>query len=90
MNADLIGYFAATLTTVSFVPQVWLIWRTRCVDGVSLAMYALFTTGIALWLVYGLLTEAGPLVAANAVTLLLSLSILLLKLRHQWSQRDGA
>jgi MtN3 and saliva related transmembrane protein len=59
---DLIGYAAAFLTTVSFVPQVWLTLRTRDVSGVSLGMYSLFTLGIALWLIYGLLLALTVLV----------------------------
>jgi MtN3 and saliva related transmembrane protein len=80
---DLIGYAAAVLTTVSFVPQAWLTWRTRRVDGISLGMYSVFTLGIGLWLLYGLLLRAWPLVLANSVTLLLALSILLMKLRYR-------
>ena len=47
---DWVGYLAATLTTASFVPQVWLTFRTRNVAGISLGMYAVFTLGTALWL----------------------------------------
>ena len=79
---ELIGYLAAVLTTLSFVPQVWHTWRTRDVSGISLGMYATFTPGIALWLAYGVLLGAWPLVLANAVTLTLALVILGLKLRH--------
>lgn len=79
---ELIGSGAAFLTTVSFVPQAWLSFKTRDVSGVSLGMYSLFTAGIALWLAYGLLLNAWPLVAANAVTLVLALMILGLKLRY--------
>jgi MtN3 and saliva related transmembrane protein len=78
---DWIGYAAATLTTAAFVPQVWLTWRTRDVRGISLGMYSVFTLGIALWLVYGWLLGAWPIVAANAVTLVLALSILIMKWR---------
>ena len=70
---DWVGYLAALLTTVSFAPQAWHTWRTRDVRGISLGMYATFTVGIALWLVYGLLLGAWPLVLANSVTLLLAL-----------------
>lgn len=80
---DLVGYVAAALTTVSFVPQVWLTWRTRRVDGISLGMYTVFTVGITLWLVYGLLLGAWPLILANSVTLTLAAAILLMKLRYQ-------
>ena len=77
-----IGFAAASLTTASFVPQAWLTFRTRDVRGISLGMYSVFTTGVALWLAYGLLLEAWPVVAANSVTLLLALSILVMKLRY--------
>ena len=69
---DSIGYIAATLTTASFVPQAWLTFKTRDVSGISLGMYSAFTAGIALWLVYGILIAAWPVVIANTVTLLLA------------------
>jgi len=50
---ELIGYVAATLTTLAFAPQAWLTWKTRQTDGISLGMYAIFTSGVALWLIYG-------------------------------------
>ncbi|MEW5887360.1 MAG: SemiSWEET transporter [Pseudomonadota bacterium] len=79
---ELIGSLAALLTTLSFVPQVWHTWRTRDVSGISLAMYSAFTLGVALWLVYGWLLGAWPIIVANAVTLSLALSILAMKLRY--------
>jgi MtN3 and saliva related transmembrane protein len=79
---ELIGYAAATLTTLSFLPQAWLTFRTRDVRGISLGMYSVFTVGIALWLVYGLLMAAWPIVLANAVTLALASVILAMKLRY--------
>ena len=78
---DLIGYFAAFLTTFSFLPQALHTFRTRDVSGISLGMYSSFTVGVALWLVYGLLLEAWPIVVANAVTLSLAVAILFMKLR---------
>ena len=78
-----IGYAAATLTTISFVPQAWHTFRTRDVSGISLGMYSVFITGTALWLSYGLLIAAWPLVLANAVTTALALAILLMKLRYR-------
>ena len=77
---DALGYAAATLSTASFVPQAWLTFRTRDVSGISLAMYSVFTIGIALWLVYGLYIEAWPVVIANVVTLALAAAILVMKL----------
>lgn len=77
---EVLGYTAATLTTASFLPQVLHTLRTRDVRGISLGMYAAFTTGIALWLAYGLATQAWPIVIANAVTLVLAGTILAMKL----------
>ncbi len=81
--SDLIGYIAASLTTLSFLPQAVHTFRTRDVSGISLGMYALFTVGVALWLVYGLLLGAWPLIVANAVTLALALAILVMKLCYR-------
>jgi MtN3 and saliva related transmembrane protein len=78
-----VGYAAAVLTTLSFVPQAWLTWKTRDVRGVSLGMYGVFTVGVALWLLYGLALRAWPIVVANAITLALALFILALKLLHR-------
>lgn len=78
---DVLGYLAAILTTISFVPQVLHTWRTRRAHGISLVMICLFSLGVALWLAYGLLSRAWPVVAANAVTLALSLALLGMKLR---------
>ncbi|OIM98912.1 hypothetical protein A9236_03470 [Polynucleobacter sp. QLW-P1DATA-2] len=79
---EIIGYCAAFLTTVAFLPQAIRSWRTKDLSGISLGMYALFTVGVGLWLVYGLIIEKWPLIMANALTFALALSILLLKLRH--------
>ncbi len=76
---DLTGYVAAFLTTTAFVPQAWKSWTTRDLSGISLPMYALFTLGVALWLVYGVVIHSAPVVVANAITLVLSLTILCLK-----------
>ena len=80
---DLIGSLAACLTTVSFVPQAWLTFKTRDVSGVSLAMYSVFTVGVALWLAYGVLLRSWPMVIANGITLVLALMILAMKLVYR-------
>ncbi len=80
-SSELVGYLAATLTTVAFVPQAWQIWATRSGDGISVGKYALFTSGVALWLAYGLLIGSWPVIIANAITLVLALFILTMKLR---------
>ncbi len=78
--STLLGYPAAFLTTVAFVPQAWQSWRTRDLSGISLPMYALFTLGVALWLGYGLSIGSLPVIVANAVTLMLAAIVLGLKI----------
>lgn len=85
LTPDLIGYGAAALTTAAFVPQAVKSWTTRDLSGISLSMYSLFTLGVGLWLVYGLLIGNWPVILANGVTLALAGMVLGLKLRH--SQR---
>ena len=80
---ELIGYMAAALTTLSFLPQAVLTFRTRDVRGVSLGMYTAFTIGVALWLLYGLMLRQWPIVAANGVTLALAGVILGMKIRYR-------
>ncbi len=77
---DILGYCAAALTTGSFVPQAILTLRTRDVSGISRGMYSAFTAGVALWLAYGVALREWPIVAANAVTLLLAGTILTIKI----------
>lgn len=79
---DLIGTLAAILTTISFLPQALHTFRTKDVRGISLGMYSAFTLGVALWLVYGLLLGAWPVVIANVITLALASSILVMKLHY--------
>jgi MtN3 and saliva related transmembrane protein len=78
-----VGYAAATLTTLAFLPQVLHSWRTRDLSGVSLGMYGLFSLGVLLWLVYGLMLSAWPIIIANAITLSLAGVVLVLKLRQR-------
>ena len=76
----MLGYPAAFLTTVAFVPQALHSWRTRDLAGISLPMYSLFTLGVAMWLGYGLVIGSLPVIAANAVTLVLASVVLWLKI----------
>ncbi|QWE13791.1 SemiSWEET transporter [Polynucleobacter sp. AP-Sving-400A-A2] len=80
---EIIGYCAAFLTTIAFLPQAIQSWRTRDLSGISVGMYSLFIAGVGLWLVYGLIIEKWPLILANALTFALALSILVLKLRSK-------
>ncbi|OIN93645.1 MAG: hypothetical protein AUJ20_03385 [Comamonadaceae bacterium CG1_02_60_18] len=84
---DVVGTLAAFLTTISFAPQALHTFRTKDVHGISLGMYSAFTLGVALWLVYGLLLQAWPIVIANVITLALAATILVMKLRYGQRQR---
>jgi MtN3 and saliva related transmembrane protein len=78
-DTELLGLIAGTLTTLAFLPQVLKTWKSRSAKDISLGMFLLFSAGVALWLVYGIQLGAVPIIAANAVTLLLSLAILGMK-----------
>ena len=80
---NLLGFVAGTLTTAAFVPQVVKAWRTRSTRDISLWMFALFNTGLVLWLVYGFRIGSLPIVISNIVTLALALTILYFKLRYK-------
>jgi len=79
---DLIGAVAGTLTTLAFIPQVIKTWRSGSAEDISLVMFLLFTTGVVLWLIYGIAMNSLPIIVANSVTLLLALTILMLKIRY--------
>lgn len=72
----LIGLAAATCTTISFLPQAVKVIRTRDTRSLSLPMYIIFTTGVLLWLIYGLLVRDIPVIAANTITSVFSSIIL--------------
>jgi MtN3 and saliva related transmembrane protein len=78
---EILGFLAAVCTTASFVPQVWHILKTRDTRALSLMMYLLFTVGVVLWLVYGIMIGSIPVIAANSITLVLALVILICKVR---------
>ena len=80
---DSIGLVAGLLTTTAFIPQVWKIYRTKSGKDISARMFSLFSAGIVLWLIYGVLLQSVPLIVSNAVTLVLSLTIIGLKLRYR-------
>lgn len=85
---EFLGYIAAFLTTVSFIPQAVHTIRTKDTSGISLLMYVVFVLGIATWLVYGFLIQSNPIIAANVVTLLLSGTILFYKLKFDHSKSN--
>ena len=82
-GATLIGLAGGALTTLAFVPQVMKTWRTRQTRDISLGMWLALCSGIVLWLVYGVMIDDLPLIAANGVTLALAGTVLFFKLRYK-------
>jgi MtN3 and saliva related transmembrane protein len=82
ITLNVLGFVAGVLTTAAFIPQVLKIWRTRSARDISLGMYLVFTSGVALWLVYGIALGSLPIIVANVCTLALALAILLMKLHY--------
>jgi len=79
----MLGLIAGTLTTVAFIPQVVKIWKTRHTLDISLGMFAIFSSGVFLWLLYGIQLGAWPIILSNSITLVLSLTILVFKLKYK-------
>jgi MtN3 and saliva related transmembrane protein len=79
---DMIGFAAATCTTISFLPQLLRVLKLRSARDISLGMFSIFSFGTALWLTYGILAHSIPVALANAVTFILASWILILKLKY--------
>jgi|TARA_X000000368_G_C22854746_1_gene633800 MtN3 and saliva related transmembrane protein len=77
-----IGLLAAIFTTIAFVPQVLKIYKTKSVEDISLPMWIIFSFGVFLWFIYGILIMSLPVILANIVTLMLSLFILFFKIKY--------
>ncbi len=75
-----LGYIAGFFTTIAFLPQVLKVWRTKSTKDISIWMFLIFTTGVFLWLIYGLMIINYSLIIANTITLILSISILIAKI----------
>lgn len=79
----IIGILAGTLCTVSFVPQVVKIYRSKDAKSLSLWTFAIFLSGVFLWLIYGMLIRELPIIIANLATLILVLLVMLMKIRYK-------
>jgi MtN3 and saliva related transmembrane protein len=80
-TATIIGYIAGTLTTVAYLAQVLRTLKHKSTKDISLSMYLMLCTGIAMWLVYGIFIHSWPVIIANAVTLALSGTVLVMKIK---------
>jgi len=79
---DVLGYISATLTTIAFLPQIIKTVQTKSAKDVSMGMFVLFTIGVFLWIIYGILTRTYPVLIANAVIFCLALAQILLKIKY--------
>ena len=80
--ASLIGYMAACLTTLSFLPQAIKVIATRNTQGISGLMYIMFVCGLIMWLIYGVMIEDTAVSMANFMTLVFAMPILIIKFRR--------
>jgi len=81
--ATIIGLIAGTLTSISFLPQVFKIIKTKHTKDISLGMFVMLGTGIFLWLVYGILISSLPVILANIISFILALTIVIFKLKYK-------
>lgn len=81
--SEIVGFIAATLTTLAYLPQVIKTWKSKSAADLSLGLFSILTTGVFLWLVYGIMIGNGPIIASNIITLLLTGSMLYFKLRYK-------
>ena len=85
---DFAGIAAGTLTTIAFVPQVIKTWRSQSADDISMMMFLMFTTGVMMWLIYGISINSWPMIVANTITLVLAVSIIAMKLRYEYQKKQ--
>ncbi|MBT3812025.1 MAG: SemiSWEET transporter [Gammaproteobacteria bacterium] len=89
ISPEIIGYVAGTLTTLSFLPQAIMTLKTRDTESLSLSMDSIFTTGVLLWLIYGIYLDDTAIIYANAITLILASSILCMKVYNTLTHKMG-
>ena len=75
----MVGLFGAFLSSITFIPQVWLAWKTKSVGDLSLGMLLIVFTSVMVWLVYGIYLNLLPVIIANSIIFILSLLLLYFK-----------
>ncbi|MDN8601279.1 SemiSWEET transporter [Citrobacter enshiensis] len=85
---NIIGFIGGGCTTISFIPQVVLVLKTKSTKDISLMMYSVFVFGISLWLLYGILSDALPVIIPNLITFVLAGSILFMKVKNEIIQKN--
>ncbi len=87
---EFVGYIAAFCTSMSFLPQAIKVIKTQDTESLSLLMYSVFTFGVFMWLLYGLILMDWPMILANILTFTLAATILVIKIKHTWAHKRGA
>ena len=80
---DGVGYTAAVLMTISFLPQVIKIWRSKKADDISIPSFLAFFSGVLCWLIFGILSKSPPMIVANSITLMLAAAVLVLAWKYR-------
>ncbi|MCX5811238.1 MAG: SemiSWEET transporter [Proteobacteria bacterium] len=80
---DMIGYIAALFTTFALLPQIIRIRKLKEARDISLFMPLMISIGSILWLIYGIILKEAPIIAANAVSLLFSLTVLFITIKYR-------
>lgn len=89
-SAGIIGTIAAVCTTISLVPQLIRVWSRKSAKDISLEMFLLFSAGVLLWFIYGVMIHSLPVEVANGISFIFSLTILVLKLCFDRKERSDA
>jgi len=82
-SITLLGFLAATLTTLAFLPQLLKIYNSKSAKDISLPSFSVFSLGVLLWLIYGILKSDIPIIIANIVTIMIAIAIVFLKFRYE-------
>ncbi len=82
-HIEILGFVAATISTVGFIPQVYKVWKEKSTRDISLTMYLFLALGLLLWLIYGVFIQSVPVIVANGATLLLVLSVIFFKIKYK-------
>ncbi len=88
LTENIFGYLAAASTTIAYIPQAVKVYKTRRTNDISLGMFTLMTVGVLFWLIYGVMLSSLPMMIANFITFMLSLYILVMKIRLDYLKKE--
>ncbi len=77
---ELVGHLGAFMTSVTFIPQVYKVWKTRSVNDLSLTMMLIVFASTIVWLTYAIALMLWPVIVANSIVCFLSLLLIYFKL----------